>query len=105
MSKQRICAFALCYLTAVVCVSALGLDLPLVRADQGAGSATLQQGATIGSSVLLAPADQVVAFIGRERFGPLGQWTLLLLNALLWGWACEYFYSAARERFSLHRHD
>ena len=99
MSKRRIIAFAVCYLVLVMVGMFVGLELTMDRFDQGGELTFVEQSASLGASVLLAPADQIWAFIGRDRFGPVGQWLLLIGNALLWGLLAEVVYPIFREKF------
>jgi hypothetical protein len=97
MSKRRIIAFAACYLVVVIGCMVVGLELTMHRFEQGGEPGLAEQSVSLGASVLLAPADQIWAFIGRERFGPAGQWLLLIGNALLWGLLAEVVYSIVRD--------
>lgn len=99
MSKRRIIAFACCYLLVVAVCVIFGFEFTMTRFEQGGEPAYVERGASLGASLLLAPADQIWAFIGRDRFGPGGQWLLLIGNALLWGLAVEIAFTAIRDRF------
>lgn len=99
MSKRRIIAFAVCYLAVVTVCVGVGLELTMDRFDHGGDPTYVEQGVSLGASLLLAPADQVWAFIGRDRFGPAGQWLLLIGNALLWGLLAEVIYGILRDKF------
>lgn len=97
MSKRRIIAFAACYLAVVVVCMVAGFELTLEQSAQGGEAARAQQSPSLGASLLLAPADQIWSFIGRDRFGPFGQWLLIMGNALLWGLAAEMIYTSVRD--------
>ncbi len=99
MSKRRIMAFASCYLIVVALCVVFGFEFTMARFDEGGEPTYIEQGASLGASLLLAPADQIWAFIGRDRFGPGGQLILLFGNALLWGLAGEITYTAVRDQF------
>ncbi len=98
MSKRRVIAFAGCYLVVVALCVIFGFEFTMARFEQGGDPTYAEQGVSLGASLLLAPADQIWAFIGRDRFGPAGQWLLLIGNALLWGLAVEVAYTAIRDR-------
>ena len=98
MSKRRIIAFSVGYLAVVAACLAVGFELTMDRFDHGGEPTLVEQGTAVGASVLLAPADQIVGFLGRERFGPAGQWLMLLGNALLWGFAAEVAYTLIRDK-------
>ena len=99
MSKRRIIAFAGCYLIVVALCVTFGFEFTMARFEQGGEPVYVERGASLGVSLLLAPADQIWAFIGRDRFGPGGQWLLLTGNALLWGLAVEIGFTTLRDRF------
>ncbi len=77
---------------------ALGFELTMGRFDHGGAPSLMEQGLALGTNVLLTPADQLWSFLGRERFGPVGQWLMLLGNAVLWGSICEAAFSYLREK-------
>lgn len=96
MSKRRIALFAAAYLALVVACVASGLEFPLAELHDGGEP---QADATsLATSLLLAPADQLWAFLGRSRFGPIAQWVMIAGNAVLWGVLLEAFYGATRQK-------
>lgn len=93
MSKRRIFAFAVCYLLLVLVALLVDIQLGLERFDTGGEASRPEQIANFAVSIFLAPADQLWAFIGRERFGPIVQWVMIVGNAALWGILTEAVFS------------
>ena len=98
MSKLRIALFAAAYLALVVGCVVSGLEIPFAQLHDGGGPQP--DGTNLATSLLLAPADQLWAFLGRSRFGPIAQWVMIAGNAILWGVLFEALYGAARDRLT-----
>ncbi len=89
MNKRRVCVFAACYLALVVTCVFTDVQLDLGWFEQSAEATAPERTENLAVSVLLAPADQLWSFIGRERFGPVIQWLMVAGNAMLWGFLTE----------------
>jgi len=104
MNKRRIIAFAACYMVLVVACLALDVQLGLGWLDRGGEAVDTERVENLAVSVLLAPADQLWSYIGRERFGPVIQWLMIAGNAMLWGMLTEAVFSHFhKKRSTSHR--